>query len=57
MIRYVCDACGWVFDPEFGVPELDIEPGLPYEDLPDEFTCPECGAGKEDLSPEEPELR
>ncbi|MEW5794751.1 MAG: rubredoxin [Candidatus Zixiibacteriota bacterium] len=57
MGRYVCDSCGWVYDPEHGVPELDIEPGLPFEDLPDEFACPECGAGKEELYPEELELR
>jgi len=36
-------------DPEVGVPDMDILPGTPFEDLPDSFECPECGAGKEDF--------
>jgi rubredoxin len=53
MTRYVCDACGWVYDPEAGVPEFDIEPETPFDDLPEDFACPECGAGKIDFSPED----
>jgi rubredoxin len=53
MTRYICDSCGWMYDPEFGVLELDIESGIPFEDLPDDFECPECGVGKLDFSPEE----
>jgi rubredoxin len=53
MKKYVCDVCGWVYDPEQGLPEEGIEPGTPFEDLPDDFVCPECGVGKEDFSPEE----
>ena len=53
MQRYVCDPCGWVYDPAKGLPEEGIEPGTAFEDLPDDFECPECGAGKEDFSPEE----
>jgi len=53
MKKYVCGVCGWVYDPEAGLPEEDIEPGTAFEDLPDDFTCPECGAGKEEFSPEE----
>ena len=53
MIRYVCDVCGWVYDPELGVPEEGIDPGIPFEDLPDDFVCPECGVGKDEFSPEE----
>ena len=52
MERYVCEPCGWVYDPEAGYPEEGIEPGTPFEDLPDDFECPECGAGKEDFAPE-----
>ena len=55
MRRYVCDPCGWVYDPEKGLPEEGIEPGTPFEDLPDDFECPECGAGKDEFSPEEEE--
>jgi len=53
MGRYVCDVCGWIYDPAEGLPEQDIEPGTPFEDLPDDFECPECAVGKEDFSPEE----
>jgi len=53
MERWVCDACGWVYDPEGGVPEAGIEPGTPFEELPDDFECPECGAGKDEFSREE----
>ena len=54
MQKYVCDVCGWVYDPEAGLPEEDIEPGTPFEDLSDDFECPECGVGKDDFSPAEP---
>jgi rubredoxin len=51
--RHVCDVCGWVYDPEDGVPEEGIEPGIPFESLPEDFVCPLCGVGKEEFSPEE----
>ena len=53
MKRFVCDVCGWVYDPETGLPEEGIEPGTPFKDLPDDFVCPECGVGKDEFSPEE----
>ncbi len=52
MQKYVCEACGWVYDPAVGVPEEGIEAGIPFENLPDDFVCPECGVGKEDFAPE-----
>jgi len=52
MERYVCNLCDWVYDPEEGMPEEGIDPGTPFEDLPDDFLCPKCGATKEDFSPE-----
>ncbi len=51
MQKYVCDVCDWVYDPAVGLPEEGIEPGTPFEDLPDDFECPECSVGKEDFSP------
>ena len=36
-MKYVCEACGWVYDEEVGAPELDIAPGTKFEDLPDDF--------------------
>ncbi|MEW5994544.1 MAG: rubredoxin [Candidatus Zixiibacteriota bacterium] len=53
MEKYVCEVCGWVYDPAEGLPEEGAEPGTPFEDLPDDFVCPECGAGKDEFSPEE----
>jgi rubredoxin-NAD+ reductase len=50
MDKYVCDVCGWVYDPEEGLPELDIDPGTPFEDLPDDFECPMCAVGKDQFS-------
>ncbi len=50
MQKYVCDVCGWIYDPEEGVPDQDIAAGTPFEDLPDDFECPECGVGKEEFS-------
>ena len=53
MKKYICDICGWEYDPEVGYPEENIPSGTSFEDLPEDFTCPECGAGKEDFSPED----
>ncbi len=53
MKKYVCDACGWVYDEEEGYPEGDIAPGTKFEDLPEDFVCPLCGVGKELFSEEE----
>ena len=50
MKKYVCDLCGWEYDPEQGLPEENISPGTSFEELPEDFTCPECGAGKESFS-------
>lgn len=47
MKKYICTACGYVYDPEEGDPNADIEPGTAFEDLPDEWVCPLCGVGKE----------
>lgn len=49
MSKYVCALCGYVYDPAIGDDE-GIEPGTPFEDLPDSWTCPVCGATKEDFS-------
>jgi len=52
MQKYVCGVCGYVYDPEKGDPEGDIPPGTAFEKLPDDWTCPVCGAGKDEFSPE-----
>ncbi|MCK4720253.1 rubredoxin [bacterium] len=53
MQKYICDVCGWVYDPVAGLPDEDIKPGTKFEDLPDDFVCPECGVGKDEFSPVE----
>ena len=47
MKKYVCEACGWVYDEEAGAPDLGIAPGTKFEDLPEDFACPLCGVGKD----------
>lgn len=50
MSKYVCETCGYIYDPEEGDPENGIDPGTAFEDLPDDWTCPLCGAGKDEFS-------
>lgn len=45
--EHVCIICGYTYDPEVGEPSMGIPPGTPFEDLPEEFTCPICSAGKD----------
>ena len=47
MEKYVCNLCGYIYDPAEGDPENGIAPGTPFEDIPDTWTCPACGVGKE----------
>ncbi len=50
--KYKCNVCGYVYDPENGDPDSGIQPGTAFEDLPDDWTCPICGASKNDFEPE-----
>ena len=47
--RDVCSECGYVYNPEAGDPDNGIEPGTPFEDIPGDWVCPECGVGKEEF--------
>ena len=53
MKKYVCDVCGYVYDPAVGDPDNGIAAGTSFEDLPDSLVCTECGAGKDSFSPAE----
>lgn len=53
MTKYVCNVCGYVYEPLEGDPDNGIEPNTAFEDLPDDWTCPLCGVDKENFSPEE----
>ena len=53
MDRYVCVICGYVYDPEQGDPDNGVAPGTKWEDVPDDWECPVCGASKDDFEKEE----
>ena len=47
MDKYECTVCGYVYDPAKGDPDGGIAPGTKWEDIPDDWVCPLCGAGKD----------
>ncbi len=49
MKKYVCKICGWIYDEALGDPDNGIEPGTKFEDLPEDYICPMCGAPKEEF--------
>ena len=53
MATYVCTLCGYEYDPQNGDPESGIPEGTEFEDLPEDYVCPLCGAAKEDFEKQE----
>ncbi len=53
MQKYVCNLCGYIYDPEIGDPDNGVMAGTAFSDLPDDWVCPDCGAGVEDFDPAE----
>jgi rubredoxin len=49
MAKHTCGVCGYVYDPEVGDPDNGIEPGTAFADLPEDWVCPVCAAGKEEF--------
>ena len=49
MSKYVCSICGYIYDEETGIPEAGIAPGTKWDDLPDDWVCPICGATKSEF--------
>jgi rubredoxin len=47
--KYECSVCGYVYDPELGDPDGGITPGTPFEELPEDWQCPVCGASKDEF--------
>ena len=47
MTKFKCVICGYIYDPEKGDLESGIKPGTPFEELPDGWVCPVCGATKD----------
>jgi rubredoxin len=47
MAKWECLVCGYIYDPQVGDPDGNIAPGTAFEDIPDDWVCPECGAAKD----------
>lgn len=47
MAKYQCSVCGYIYDPKSGDPDGGIKPGTPFEEIPDNWVCPVCGASKD----------
>jgi len=47
--KYKCTVCGYIYDPELGDSDGGIKPGTPFEEIPDDWVCPVCGAAKSDF--------
>ena len=50
MVKYVCEICGYTYDPALGDPEHGVPAGTKWEDVPADFVCPLCGVGKDQFS-------
>ena len=49
--KWECGICGFIYDEAEGLPEDDIPPGTRFEDLPEDWECPDCGISKADFEP------
>jgi rubredoxin len=49
MDKWVCTVCGYIYDPAVGDPDGGIPPNTPFEDLPEDWVCPVCGAAKSEF--------
>ena len=47
--KYICIVCGYIYDEKIGIPNENISPNTKWEDIPDDWFCPDCGASKEDF--------
>ncbi len=50
MKKFKCALCGYVYDPAVGDPDSGVEPNTAFEDIPDDWVCPVCGAGKDQFA-------
>jgi rubredoxin len=51
MKKYICTVCSYIYDPQQGDPDSNIPPGTPFENIPEDWVCPLCGATKADFEP------
>ena len=52
MEKYICNTCGYTYDPAVGDRESDIVQGIPFGALPDDWVCPQCSSKKTEFEPE-----
>ncbi|MDI9613490.1 MAG: rubredoxin [Acidobacteriota bacterium] len=50
MKKYRCELCGYIYDPAEGDPDNGIDPGTPFESLPEDWVCPDCGAAQDQFT-------
>jgi rubredoxin len=55
MRMWQCTICGYIYDPQMGDPDNGVAPGTRFENLPDDWVCPDCGADKDQFIPYEEE--
>jgi rubredoxin len=53
MKKHVCVVCGYVYDPAAGDPDSSVPPNTEFDNVPADWVCPVCGAGKDQFSPED----
>ncbi len=46
---WMCIVCGWIYNEELGAPEEGLAPGTRWEHVPEDWTCPDCAAGKDEF--------
>lgn len=51
MQKWICQVCDYIYDPNMGDPSQDVAAGTPFEKLPEDWVCPECGVGKDQFEP------
>ena len=51
MGMWQCTICGYIYDPQLGDPDNEVAPGTRFEDIPDDWVCPDCGVDKEQFIP------
>jgi rubredoxin len=49
--QWICESCGFIYDPDEGDPDGGVPPGTPFEEIPSDWVCPVCGARKKDFEP------
>jgi rubredoxin len=49
MKKYICEVCGYVYDPTIGDQDDGVPPNTPFSDLPEDWVCPICGVGKDEF--------